>query len=235
VDLTSREFCYHLQCSIFIGFIPFDNEFQPKALTPFSYIDQNNPEFIWEAGLGAVSYEIELKKVATGEIVYSDVGIVGTRLVLPSYVILEPELSYHWKVRAFNALGEASFWSDVRGFIVKSSKLLGFGSLKPITLGPSGSILDNGFVEFSWEALPGAELYQVFVYDGLSNRPIYSAVTNQTRLMVKDREFSFTAGKNYVWRMRAVDTLGIYSLPTDADQFMIPFSNSNKPGPGKLK
>ena len=212
------------------GFIPFDVEFQPKALTPFSYIDQNNPEFIWEPSKGAVSYELELKKPATGEIVFAITGITSTSLVFPFALILEPGVSYHWKVRAYNALGEVSHWSDVRGFILRSADLMGFSSLQPIPLGPSGDVMDLNVVTFSWEALPEAVMYQVFIYDGTSKWPVFSITTDKVKLNIFDNEFNFTTGTTYYWRVRGVDATTQYSLASEQNSFVVSVTGSSGRG-----
>ena len=124
-----------------------------------------------------------------------------TTLTLPSEA-LKTGISYYWRVRAGNELGNSA-WSDTLRF-----------SLMPITLEPvtllsppdEATFPLSDIPEFQWTSSDGAEEYIV----QWSESPTFTFAENAT---VADTAFApesglFEAGRTYHWRVQAVSEEG---------------------------
>lgn len=162
----------------------------------------STPELSWEALPGAVSYEVYIRNLVTGQ-TSQQTGILGTAYSSVS------EMSagrYQWCVRGVNSLGYASRWS--------SGAVIEIGG-RPTLISPTGTV--SGQVTFSWFQVQGAERYELWVnrFGG------GVGVINETVLTTAEfRTTSLSAGNYRVW-VRAVSGSGQYSAWSQAVDFAV--------------
>lgn len=130
----------------------FDVKAPPVVTAPGGTITNTlRPQVTWTSVPGAVSYELQLDN-ATDNIrpLYRVSGIPVTQWTPPTDLNLA---EYTVWVRAYNALGETSFWSAAQTFVVAPS---------PTAVTPQGRTPD-ATPTFSWNSLPQADTYRLTV------------------------------------------------------------------------
>ena len=179
------------------------------------------PYFTWRAPSGAVKYEIRYTTnfdpatynpadglTSSGTVVVTD---LKTARFLPSSPLLIS--SYYWQVRAFDAAGNPSPWSDVRKFKINS---LVNDAPQPHRFGPSDDVVLT-WAPISWTTNPAGGYYEVQV-DNNSNflSPEYQR-TNASSNRVEVAEYLTYRGVlvsmtlpngTWYWRVRACPASG---------------------------
>ncbi|MEJ7596180.1 MAG: hypothetical protein WKF77_32130, partial [Planctomycetaceae bacterium] len=123
----------------------------PVLTGPTSINSTMRPVVTWNSVLGADRYEVRIDNLSNGQINIVDSVATGTSLTpqidlgIGKFVV--------W-VRAFSSGGGlASLWSLPRYFQVKA----------PIVQVVTRTNASNGLTEVSWQALPGAVKYDVWI------------------------------------------------------------------------
>lgn len=125
----------------------------PTVTAPATLISSQRPTITWTAPDNAVSYQLMVNNLTTGQKRVIDVsGLTGTSFTPDSDLAAG---QYRVKVRAANAIGEAGTWSSVRDFRIKPV-------FKPTVTGPTASTNDRT-PTFTWTVADGAEFYVLVV------------------------------------------------------------------------
>jgi hypothetical protein len=131
----------------------------PVITQPADSTNSLRPTVSWQAVTGAVSYKVTLTfKTDSG--VPPITAIVSGTTWTPS-VNLQLGL-YKVQVQAFNganATGDSSFPSEIKNFRVTTA---------PVSTQPIGRVADST-PTFNWNAVPGADRYQLVVTQGFGN------------------------------------------------------------------
>lgn len=148
------------------------------------------PTFTWNAVAGAAHYDVYLQDTLTG-VVTRDTSIVGTSWN-PATPLAQGH-NYTWWVRALDASGHPSPWSASLMFTTA-------GLPAPALSAPSSA--STLTPTFSWNAVTGADHYDVWVQDtktGKVLRDTSVAATTWTATI------PLAAGDVYKWWVRAID------------------------------
>jgi hypothetical protein len=168
-----------------------DNEGEPSEVRSFTWewpsattpavedvapeTERYLPEFTWDPIPGAAKYEVEINSAANfapgSRVPMTDVPI--TTSFIPKETL--PNNTYYWRVRALNAEGEAGQWNEGPSFtkVFDNYPLLDEDPIKNLRMrdtGDPGTDLDGGTPGYqtdlpivTWDPVPGASAYQVFV------------------------------------------------------------------------
>jgi large repetitive protein len=136
------------------------------------------PKFTWDPIPGAAKYEVEVNSAANFALASkvccsttSDVPIGASFIPKETF----PNNTYYWRVRALNAEGEAGQWNEGPSFtkVFDNYPLLDEDPIKNLRMrdtGDPGTDLDGGTPGYqtdlpivTWDPVPGASAYQVFV------------------------------------------------------------------------
>jgi hypothetical protein len=156
------------------------------------------PTLLWNAGVGADSYDVCLYDATTPTQVINRV----TATAWTPANSLVPGHQYEWWVRGVSNNGDMSGWSSGLTFTVAFLPA-------PLVLAPTGSVT-NVLPTFTWSAAAGADYYEFVVAD---------LATGQNVLrMTHVAGLSFSAntalqpGHAYEWWVRTFSNNGDYSL-----------------------
>jgi hypothetical protein len=181
----------------------------PTLIAPSGLTTTLTPTFTWNSALGADHYEIWVNNVTGGPgIKVFDQTVTGTAWTAAT--ALNPGFKYIWWVRAINSNGVASPWSG--GLSFKAEPVA-----TPTLIGPGGSATGPSTpkVTFSWNRVPGAGGYDIWVSDltsgqALRNQNINDISWTPSSLLV--------SAHTYRWWLRAYDPsghFGLWSNPLD--------------------
>ena len=113
-----------------------------------------NPTLSWQPVSNAIRYEVWLSRLTGGGgAVYRNENVTGTSLTVPVNLALA---THRLWVRGIDSAGVKGPWSNAVTFNV---------SPQPEDVLPSATTVDVT-PEFTWRAVPGAELYDLIVQDG---------------------------------------------------------------------
>lgn len=143
--------------------IPFTPECLafPSLMEPLNKAIEvlTSPTFLWNEVEDADSYTIQISTDANFEnIIFEDDGITGTFFELPIGSELEEVTQYWWHIMA-NAEGDCnSYWSNKWSFTTEGNLI------PPVLIFPENISTDVfAYPTLTWEAVPGAQFYQVQV------------------------------------------------------------------------
>lgn len=145
------------------------------------------PKFSWDPIPGAARYEVEVNSVSSfpsgpSKVCCSTSDIPIATTFIPKETF--PNNTYYWRVRALNAEGEAGEWNEGPSFTKSFDNfpLLDEDAIKNLRMRDTadpGTDLDGGTAGYqtdlpivTWDPVPGASAYQVFVV------PFQSGVCN---------------------------------------------------------
>src|SRR5262249_49945147 len=148
------------------------------------------PTFSWNAVTGADHYDIWVQDMSTGQVL-RNTNVAGTAWT-PSSPLVEGD-TYHWWVRPVTGLGGNALWSEYMSITVAA---LG----APTLVGPSGwTALQPAF---SWNAVTGADHYDIWVQDMSTGQVLRNKTVTGTSWTATS---ALVAGDSYQWWVRAVD------------------------------
>ncbi len=169
------------------------------APTPSTMTTDVTPTFSWTASFGAVKYDIWVNDLTDGTSgVIRDMEVSSTSFTPTT--ALTPGHRYLWTVRGIGANGKPGTWAAHRTFSITVGK--------PELVAPAsaGSTLDTT-PTFSWTAVTGATLYDIWVND----------LTDGTNGVIRDMAVAgtsftpatpLTPGHTYLWTVRAIGANG---------------------------
>jgi len=180
VTLPDETYTWYMQAKNSIGTSPWSAEkvfavytipVTPKAptlITPTGTIAQSSPAYTWTAVPGADSYRIYVadtqnpnSPLINAWYTAAAAGCasgVGQCTLSPAVTL--PDADYYWTVRGKNGQGEGP-WSANRNFKVLTTTV---APGLPTLLSPSGTGND-ATPTYSWNAVPGATSYRLYVAD----------------------------------------------------------------------
>lgn len=171
--------------------------------------------FSWEALEYAERYRLMLESVSAGTL--ADTLLAGNRFAVETPL---PAGSYRWRIQAFNA----EYHTPVRTLSFRVRTARDIGGESPTVLSPRpDSELSSGTATFSWEALPGAERYRLWVvapaFEQAQRTLVNETLTGthfeadlpdgdyQWRIQALNAEFS-TVPLTFPFRVRATPDIG---------------------------
>lgn len=165
----------------------------PGLTGPASATTDMTPEITWTASSAAVSYDVWIKNLSTGENPVLQANVNGTSFTPDANM---PIGNYRVWVRSRFADESSSAWSGSRDFQINT----------PPVINPMTSPDYSGTPLITWNALPGAVRYDVYV-NNLSTGE--TAVIRDTNVLTNSYQVNSRLGlANYrVW-VRAFDAAG---------------------------
>lgn len=172
---------------------------QVMPVSPTGSVATGQPTFTWIAVAGADYYDVWVNNLTSGQSqVLRNSHVIGTSWTPTT--ILPPGLNYQWWVRAFSNNGDWSIWGTGATF---TETLLAV----PALIGPSGTGTGS-MPTFFWNAVTGADYYDLWVNDSTTGR---SQVLRNTHIVGTSLPGSLTVGHKYEWWVRALASNGDYS------------------------
>ena len=180
----------------------------PQLLNPPALVNGVKPElrflprFTWLAVEGAKEYQIE---ISTDQSFGSGVTAYTTRSTdFTPIQALSNDQEYFWRVKATNAEGYSTAWSEVRSFRMK-------WNVAPKLLTPANNQTYISYPYFTWEPVAGAERYRFKMTDGagenakiVANEVIY----NVNHFAYRGPWANLQHDKDYYWQVQAIDARG---------------------------
>lgn len=173
---------------------------QPSLSSPSGVITDSTPLFNWSDTSNTVRYRLELGRLDSGGVLTPVLDL--NNLTQSQYQItsaLTQGQTYYWRVTSFNQ-DNASATSDYVGFAVQATRP------GQVTLtSPVGIRIDTRSPTFRWNAVSGANSYEIYIRPSDSNTPVVNqSVGDQTNARVN----GFATEKVYYWWVRAVNDGG---------------------------
>jgi hypothetical protein len=202
------------------GSFTFTWNVAPQLLAPEHNIDTHYlPHFSWTAIEAAQTYHLEISTQPdlSAATVYQTANTDFT----PTKA-LSNDQDYYWRVKAIDAAGNSSPWSEIRRFRMR-------WNFQAQLLTPLNNVIKRSHPYFSWTPIPGVERYQVQVDEsGSFGRPLMDVeVYNTTTLgIVKIEETTVFIGQDYFWRVRGIDAQKNYTPWSNTHAFRFGFETS---------
>jgi V8-like Glu-specific endopeptidase len=176
----------------------------PDLLSPGAVTQLTQPTFDWSDSTGDPSqYQLQVDDAADFSDPKIDVSPAGSTYTATSPLALG---TYSWRVRARDAVGNWSAWSDVWSFTIDQLRLAAPGLIRP----EDHTYTKDTTPTFLWKNVKGAVLYEIQVSDDYAfGVPLVDAQTTS-------RYYTPPAGSElnygiYFWRVRAQDGNGNWS------------------------
>ncbi len=192
----------------------------PKANLAGS-VENPNPTFIWTMSTKAPFYELQIDNVTLGTTkVVSVSGITTESYTIPTAQRLG-EYAYSARVRAYNASGEMSEWSERFSFRIDVPN-----PATPTIIGPKDTITDRT-PTFTWTHDKGSFRYEILVRDMVRNENIVlNVLTFQLNPSGTEASYTLPDGQalrpsTYRFWIRAFNSLGQSSNWSLAQAFVI--------------
>jgi hypothetical protein len=187
------------------GSFTFTWNVAPQLLAPEHNIDTPYlPSFSWTAVEAAQSYQLE---ISTQPDLSAATAYQTANTDFTPTKALSNDQDYYWRVKAIDAVGNSSPWSEIRRFRMR-------WNFQAQLLTPLNNVIKRSHPYFSWTPIPGIERYQVQVDEsGSFSRPLMNVeVHNTTTLgIVKIEETTVFIGQDYFWRVRGIDAQKNYT------------------------
>lgn len=155
--------------------------------------------FQWAAVPGASGYDLQVSTSASfNSLVGEANGVTQTTRQLGPF---DPDETYYWRVRAFNASGNGP-WSGARSF----ATLPALTSSIVLTSPSDGAVDQPLEIALQWEPHPDAESYQVQVS---TTANFNTLVANTTEVTATSQQIGALAQEQtYYWRVRGANAAG---------------------------
>jgi hypothetical protein len=160
-------------------------------------VSDTTPELSWDAVDGAAKYEVQIAD--------SEAGVSDATAVEVSEAEYTPtdaltnNTTHWWRVRAVDADGEGTAWSTTTSLTISWGAMTG---LSPA----DGETVSDTTPELSWDAVNGAEKYEVQVAD--TEAGVASATATESAGTTFTPTTALTNNATHYWRVRAVDADG---------------------------
>lgn len=144
------------------------------APNPVGSVTDPSPTISWTVSVPAASYDLQVERVSTGQVIIDQTGITSASYTVPFKL---DETTYRARVRGVNSAGETGGWSEYSQFRIDVPN-----ATTPIAEAPSGTVTQNQ-VTFQWQHTPGNVRYEILVRDLLNQEQIIlQRTTNQLDL-----------------------------------------------------
>src|SRR5262249_14501560 len=153
--------------------------------------DSTLPTFTWNNVTGANHYDIWIQDAKTRQML-RDQNVTGTSWV-PTGALTLGE-TYQWWVRAVDNVNSPRPWRTMLSFTA-------YARATPVLIGPSGSS-SIGLPTFTWNAITGADHYEIWINDITSKRSPALQDKNVTGTSWIPAA-SLKQGDTYQWWVRA--------------------------------
>lgn len=122
-------------------------------------VERGNPTFSWRKARTAAAYQFQIDDSPDFAVVeYTSTPLAQLRLILPDVL---PPGPYYWRVRASDAAGNWSVWSEHRAVTI----LLGIPAPPTLLTPPNESLTNDLTPELSWNAVDFGVRYRVQISD----------------------------------------------------------------------
>lgn len=200
----------------------------PEAPVPVSPVGRGEvpsltPTLSWQEAVDAdgdeLTYRVKIGEEGAAAETFE--AIVGTNFILPRG--LRENAAYTWSVQAFD--GEAaSAWSDVQAFFVNAEEE---APTAPVLTAPVAGGTADGLTVFAWQAAADPDPFETLTYvmqvaaDESFAVPVLEERLDATSLALGDCAdyFALEDGRDYFWRINAIDSTGLESAPGEARLF----------------
>lgn len=152
---------------------------------------ENGVDLSWTAVQGATRYDLWAWTSAGG---WQEIGGDSLTATTFTHTSAVEGITYHYAVRAVNADGETSAWSDYASATLSST------SAPALTAQATG----NG-IELSWSAVTGAVRYELWEWDSVND---WQQIGGDNLTGTSYTRTGGTAGTTYYYAVRAVDAEG---------------------------
>jgi len=184
----------------------------PTPVGPSGSLPNATPTFTWNAVAGADFYDVWVNDLTTSTSQVLRTPLTGSQVVTGTSwtapTALNPGDNYMWWVRSLTKSGGASLWSTGIPYTVA---LL---SMPAAPFSPSGS-LPNAKPTFTWNAITGADYYDVWVNDlTTSTSQVLRTPLTGSQVVTGTSWTAPTAlnpGDNYMWWVRGLSNNGTVS------------------------
>jgi hypothetical protein len=185
---------------------------RPSPTSPIDAIPAEDgydrPAFCWNSVLGADHYYLYVVDNTTETAVINEPFLADTAFT-PS-TALTPGHGYTWYLGAYSTNGAVAAWSNPQAFSL--------AMLDPPA--NAGFRNDYGGPTFSWDSVPGADHYYLYVVDSTTG----TGVINEPNVI--DASFTWntalTGGHSYTWYVGAYSTNGAVAAWSSAQTLTIP-------------
>ncbi len=172
------------------------------------------PTFSWNAVTGADRYDIYVQDLRTNQVL-RDTNVATTTWAPANALV--PGDAYTWWVRALDGNGGPSQWSA-------PLTLTAYALPAPTLVGPGGSA--STLPTFSWNAVTGADHYDIWLQDTSSGKVIRNTNIAGTSWTPSG---PLAQGDNYTWWVRALDAVNHASTWSAPLNFAVPSLASPAP------
>lgn len=186
---------------------------RPIGLFPVGYFSEPRPVFKWEGDARTANYHFVLTVTETDQLVFEDVAVVGTQLLLPDSVALEFGTKYTWKVQSIFSDGSSSAFSEVWDIMLYDPGFI------PAPKYPAAYIPVSR-PAFNWNPVVGAAQYEVELIERDSGNQVWNLRGVEGTGATLPEGISLDMDKVYHWRVRAFDSEGGSSLWSDWLSFL---------------
>ncbi len=175
---------------------------QPAAPTPLEPLDETvvkaaSPMLCWAPVAGADQYYIWIG-TPDDDTVY-ETSSASASVAVPAGT-LTSGLSYVWSVRTENSSQVSSLWSPDLSFTMAIPT--GVGVPSPVTPAPK-AVLTTLNPTFTWQAVPGATRYDLWIDSGSNDAKVYENTVTGTSCTVPAG--TLQPGQTYRWAVIAGD------------------------------
>lgn len=181
-----------------------------EPATPFLSQPVSNAEltgdtvfFSWSTALRADEYELEILNADSG-VEFKTVTLSDRSKAVSGFP--PAEANYKWRVRGINNQGEGT-WSSFRHFTLNAVPDEPTNLAPPVLVLPqAGSEVEGNEITFSWQPSPGAEQYELDIWQlngsfaRIAGSPFNTVNTSKTIGGFPDD------GTEFRWRVRAIDS-----------------------------
>lgn len=184
----------------------------PSPLSPAAYVTDASPEFTWSLVDGASSYEFTLMDDSDSVVYFNQAGIVNPPFAIVGAVFDQSKV-YHWKVRAVDAAGAVSSWSDIESFLVYDPELV------PNVVSPTGYI-NTTTPLFQWGEVARAVNYDLWILNESETVTINFFGSLEGTSFQEPSSMPFSPYTVYHYRVRSRLPNGTTSIWSDPQSFM---------------
>jgi hypothetical protein len=163
------------------------------------------PSLSWDVVDGAATYEVQIAGSEAG--VESATAVEVSEAEYTPASALTNNATHYWRVRAVDGDGQVTAWSGTNGLTVSWGSITGMSPA-------DGATTTDTTPELSWDAVDGAERYELQITDNAGGVTDATPVTVNAPAHAYTWPTALTDGDELHWRVKAIaadDTAGAWS------------------------